>query len=397
MVKWNQFNMSCIVFSCIILFSCRDETRTVRSSYKFITPEYGNITINIANDTIAFPLKENVYNTIKSFNVFNQNGIEYISFYDQRSETINIYDFQKRLLVKNISIKDCFKKRRLFKTTAYIINFDSIFINNITSLYLLDSSGTIRESVDFLKRPKNAWAVFENSNPLIVKNNKAFAAVRPNVDESSFRALRKWKVLYSFDLENKKAVLHYNLPNIYHKNLYGYQFLDFSYCHNNRGNFVFSFPADTNIYETNLDDYHIAYFAKSRFQVGDIKPVKKEEIKQDQGHKQYKLRDSYGAIFFDPFRKRYFRQAKQKISVADYEAKKLERKQSVIVFNEDLKIIGESEITNDFAFSTIIFTSNGNMYARINPRDEYALNFVRLEYKEQGNKMHLAKVDNDIK
>jgi hypothetical protein len=192
--------------------------------------------------------------------------------------------------------------------------------------------------------------------------------------------------------------LYYHLPELYQNNLYGFNFLNYNYCYNNHGRFVFSFPADTNIYETDLAGCHVAYYAKSRFHSGNITPVSKEELQgNDAGYKQYKLRDSYGPVYFDPFRKRYLRLAKQKISAADYTNKKLERKESVIVFNENFKIIGELEITDDFAFSTLFFTSNGDMYARVKPGDEYALHFVRLEYKEDPNKpSQLTKVETNL-
>jgi hypothetical protein len=179
--------------------------------------------------------------------------------------------------------------------------------------------------------------------------------------------------------------LYYQLPEIYQENLYGYSFLDYSYCHNDRGNFVFSFAADTNIYETNLKDYHVAYYGKSRFQAGPIKPVTKEDLRRDDSYKLYALRDSYGPIFYDPYKKRYLRQAKQKITEADFLAKNTSKKRTVIIFNEQFKIIGESETDDQFSFSSIFFTESGGIYARVNPGDEHALHFARLVYEEGEN------------
>ena len=173
------------------------------------------------------------------------------------------------------------------------------------------------------------------------------------------------------------------MPSLYRENLYGYSFLEYSSCVNDQGNFVFSFPADTNIYETNLTGLNNAYFAKSRFQTSTIASVAQSTIDSGQGRKEYYLRDSYGTIYYDPHHKRYLRFAKQKIRESDYLANKKERKRSVIIFNEDFKIIGESAVADSLGFKTIFITPKGSIYIRTNAGDEQALHFVRLEYSDK--------------
>lgn len=347
-----------------------------------MTPQYEGMHLTPVTDTISFMLADRTYNSIKSFNLFSQNGVEYISFYDERSQSINIYRFSTHQLEKKIRLTKYIKKKNLFKTTVYCQNYDSIFINNLSTLYLVDSSGLIKKKVEFLKKPGNAWAIFENVNPLVLKNGHVFAAVRPYVDEKELNDLRKWKVIYDFDLNKGTASLLYHLPLMYQNDLYGHNFLNYNFCYNNRGKFVFSFPADSSVYETDLIDSQFVYYAKSQFQKSVIAPVNVDDLKgDDHGFKEYKLRDSYGAILFDPYKKRYLRLARQKINEKDFNEKKLVGNETVIIFNEDLKIIGESKITKDILFNTILFTPEGKVYARIKPRDEYALYFVRLDYK----------------
>jgi hypothetical protein len=173
---------------------------------------------------------------------------------------------------------------------------------------------------------------------------------------------------------------------MYQYSLYGDHFLDYNFCLNNKENFVFSFPADTNIYESNLSDYHVAYYAKSLFQQKPITPLTIADLKEDEiKFKQYKIREAYGSIFFDPFKKRYLRLAKQKIDEADYDAKNRDRKQSIIIFDENFRIIAESEVPTNLAFNTLIFSSTGSMYIRVNSSDENALHFARLAYIEKND------------
>jgi hypothetical protein len=364
-------------------YSCQYDTQSLKSRYKYMAPQYEGIHLMPVADTISFMLADRTYNSIKSFNLFSQHGVEYISFYDERSRSINIYRFSTRQLEKKIHLTKFIKKKNLYKTTVYCQNYDSIFINNLSSLYLVDSSGVIKKTIEFLKKPDNAWAIFENDNPLVLKNGHLIAAVRPYVDDKALNELRKWKVMYDFDLNKGTASLLYHLPLMYQNDFYGHNFLNYNFCYNNRGNFVFSFPADSAVYETDLIDSQVVYFAKSQFQKSTITPVSIDDLKGDDiGFKEYKLRDSYGSILFDPYKKRYLRLAKQKISERDFNEKKLVGNETVIIFNEDLKIIGESEMTKDILFNSILFTPDGKMYARIKPKDEYALYFVRLDYKE---------------
>lgn len=369
------------LLSLLLILSCQEKSHVVDNRFVYTMPEYDKVQLKSTTDTVSFALNDYTYNDIRSFNMFNQEGIEYISFYDRRSESISIYHFKSRSLVKNLSIKTCLRDHDLYKTSAYVKQFDSIYITNNNTLYLVDSLGKIKKEIDFLIKPFRTKAFFDNPSSPVFIGTRLYARVRPGVDEKSLSDIKKWRVLYEFDLKTNKASLHYNMPELYQTNFYGYKFLDYSYCYSDHGTFVFSFPADTNIYESDLADHHIAYNAKSQFQHEEIKSVSKRSILQNEGSKEYALRDSYGAVYFDPYRKYYLRLAKQKISEKEYKTKIAKRKQSVIILNEYFKIIGETEIQNDFSFNSIMFTSSGDMYARIKANDEYALHFIRLTYE----------------
>jgi hypothetical protein len=372
-----------LLFFCLFSSGCKTKTETTDAKYSYISPDYNLVRLHVLPDTLTYQLNEQTYNAVKSFNIFSHNDIDFISFYDDRSASINIYNFHSRVLAKKISIKDCFHGRKLYKTTVYTKNFDSIFITNKATLFLMDSSGNFKKSIDFLENPPYAWAHFGNTAPVVFKDDLVLAGVRPYVKDKSLKALKDWKVLYGFNLQNDKAILYYHLPSIYQNNLFGYQFLDYSYCYNSKGNFVFSFPADSNVYETNLRDYHIAYFARSRFQDQPIQPVPKEDLSNSENaFRSYLLRDSYGPIYFDPYAKRYLRVAKKRISKADYDSKNRRKKQRLLIFNDFFKIIGESEIDNSILLGSLFFTTDGKIYARINAEDEYALHFVRITYSD---------------
>jgi hypothetical protein len=364
------------------LLSCADEDFNLLPNHKSLKPQYDLTKLHATTDTIHFRLNDTTYNSVKSFNVFTENNKNYISFYDERSQSVVIYDLQSKELIKTILLRNTFKNNKFYKTTVYVKGFDSIFVNNFQTLYLLDKMGQIKRSIHFLEDQGFAWGIFSNTNPLVVTKNMAFATVRPYVKETSHKSLKKWKVLYKFNLKEEKATLLYHYPKQLQENLYGHRLLDYSYCFNNDGRFVFSFPADTSIYETDLVNYHVSYFAKSQLQDHSIQPVSKEDLEKDKGFVNYLYRDSYGAIYFDVHSKRYLRAAYSKINEKEYETKEWRKKQRLIIFDEKFKIIGESPVSDDISLNTIFFSGNGDIYARILPKDENALYFIRLEYSE---------------
>ena len=363
----------------ILLFNCRETSQPAASILIHITPTYGNIRLVSQPDTLHFRLGENTYNKIKSFNYFVHKDRSFMSFYDHRTESVAIYDFHSLQPVKKIRLKKSLKDRRFYKTSVYTQNFDSIYVTNLDTLYLLDSSGRIKQNIPFLGDIE-AMAFFETPVPVVKQNNIIYMGVRAFVKETSLSDIRAWKVLCGFNLESKTPKLHYQLPAVYRKGLYGRRFLEYSYCYNDKGHFVFSFSADTNIYETNLTDYHVGFYAKSRLQNSAIEPVSKKALENDEGGKEYTLRDSYGPIYYDPYKKRYLRIARQKVSKTVYESKNFQRTNSLIVLDEHFKIIGEFLFNNDFSLNTIFFTPNGDIYARVNEKDENALHFVRLAW-----------------
>ncbi|WP_315816505.1 DUF4221 family protein [Paraflavitalea speifideaquila] len=227
-------------------------------------------------------------------------------FFDKRTISLNIYDFKTQKLANTIRLQ-----RKFAKGFTYVVNYDSIFVINEKRMVLMDSARVIKDSIDLFEAP-NAKAIINNETPAILRNNTLYTGIQPISMESSLKAQQRWNVIGGFDLTNGTQKLYYQLPSLYRENLYGYSFLEYSYCVNDRGNFVFSFPADTNIYETNLSDLNNAYYAKSKFQSGTILPVSQNTIDSGESRREYYLRDAYGTIYYDPHQKRYLRFAKQK-------------------------------------------------------------------------------------
>lgn len=375
-------------FLLVCLFSLSCEQRKT-PLFRYQPPEYNNLQILPTKDTIRFALDENTYNNIRAFNCFVDKGKEYVSFYDKVSLSVNIYEVSSKRFIKRVSLKQSLPGRPLEKrTSVYCKNLDSLFVINNIFLYLLDNKGILRDSVVFDAGPILAFPGFDKKKPPVFRGTALYLGAVPYLSTSKKRELRKWENLYTVDLTTKKTKLTYPLPDVYMDSIYSSYFIENSYCVNDKGRFVFSFAADTNIYETDLNDYNMAYYGKSHLQNSAITGIRPGEIKEpDDLLKSYLIRYSYDAIYYDLFNKRYLRIAEQKISDEDYRSNNRDKNKSVIIFNDAFKIVGETNIDSTLSWNTVFFTKNGDCYVRTNANDEQAINFVRMEYIEGTRKL----------
>ncbi|WP_295122941.1 DUF4221 family protein [uncultured Chitinophaga sp.] len=365
----------------ICFFACRPKTQTGTSNYVYLPPDYSQESILLTNDTIHFLLDSNTYNKITSQNIFYSKNTAYMAIYDELSESLNIYSFTSQTLKKRLVVKDLLPTKQKRKINAYVVNFDSILVINNKTLYLMDSSGHIKSSIKAPKTMPDAWVDIENTTPPLIKNGHIYTTISPFVKQTSFEDLTKWKVICDFDLKSKKVNLLYNLPEIYHQNLYGYHFLEYSHCINTKGNLVFSFPADTTIYETDLNQLNNAYYGKSRFQTRQIAPVDRDSIEKfDVGFKEYLRRDSYSSIYYDAYHHRYLRIVRSGMDPQLY-INETPRSQRLIIFNEQFKIVGESPIDASVKLKMLFVGPDGHLYARVKTRDETAINYIKMSYQ----------------
>ncbi|MCF6402118.1 DUF4221 domain-containing protein [Chitinophaga filiformis] len=378
---------------CLLFIGCGERKEVAKAVYKYTDPVYGDLGLKPVGDTLHFTLDEHTSQRIDALNLFNDHSNVYMSFYDRGSKSLNIYDFYSGKLIKNVSLRTWIKSGKLDKASIFVKCFDSIYVTTLSSLYLLDSAGVVKGRLespeDISRRP-----YVTSTSPVVFKDSLVYMCIKPSIDDKSLKAQREWSPLYEIDLKNKKKTPYYSLPEVYQNNLLGYSFVDYGYCVNNKGNFVFSFAADPNLYETNLTDYHVAYFGRSKFQKEDIEPVSKEQLRKEDGYKVYSLRDSYGEVLFDPHRKRYLRLAKQKMTEADFDSKKGRKKRSVMVFDENFKIIGETMLGEGISFSFLLFLNDGSIYTRTKYEDKKALHFVRLAYTDDNTQMPLTHMSN---
>lgn len=381
-----------VQLSVLILFVLLTQCKSTlnKTEITYIPPSYDSLKFTPSSDTIQFILAPGATTSINNCNYFSNKGSEYISFYDKIFKSVSIYKFPSAELVSVLPLKKWITEINLDKSSLYIKNFDSILLCTRSKIILMDSSSLVKKTIDIPPSPIRVPKI-DNETPPVFKNDTLYVNIVPSIDETSLSAHRSWRLLFGLNLKNNEQTVLYHLPKLYSQNIYGYPFLEYSYCMNDKGKFVFSFPADTNVYETDLAGFNKGYFAKSQFQFSPIAPITKEAIKNDKSFEEYSLRDSYGAIFFDPVNKRYFRMAKQKMKQDALRARERIRVRSIIIMDEAFKVIGEGFFPVNCEFNSVFFSRDGSMYARYLGQQDNRLRLVKIQYSINTDQIQIAR------
>lgn len=374
------------IFIIINISKCIWIADRIAEKHVEIKPDYDDVKIHSTRDTMIFPLEQNILPTSIAFNYCEINGMQYISFTDNMTQTINVYDFQNRRLVSQIEMGKIPNVGGGTKKSAHVKNFDSIYVSNIYQLYQIGVDGNVKNVFDLRDENLTVTSQIAVSNviPPIFVDDRLYLAAYPNLFDSKLTDMKKWRVLCRINLKTGSHSFVYPLPKIYEKNLYGAPFLMPYYCYNKKKQFVFSFGADSDIYVTDLDSYNISYKGGSRFLSKVIEPViNPRELMSGEGTtKAFLKRDSYGPIYYDSYRKRYLRVAERRIGTQALISKDWKKEHSLIILDENFKIIGESLIDKELNLYTLFISPQG-VFARTDAQlDENNLYFVRLDYSQ---------------
>ena len=318
------------------------------------------------------------------------NEKNYLILTNDLNSTVIILDFDDRAIIKKVHFNRSGNNRiGKGEMSSYLKNFDSLYVFCSYSFFLSDTCGNIKYTTDlysyyYTNKNQSITAItyFHPPMPPVFDKNFLYVGAYPDLASNNLEDIKRWPVIYKVDLKNNSYSLLYHLPKLYTRKLYGQLLVTSYYCYNQRNKFVFSFPADKNIYETSLNDSVTSYYGKSNLLASEVESASKKEISTgEEASKFYLAHDCYGPIFYDPYRKRYLRIAERGITKEQLINKQWHKEHSIIIFDEHFKIIGESIINKYVNLNTLFFTPEG-IFARLDGLngDENKLWFVKLEY-----------------
>lgn len=306
------------------------------------------------------------------FDVFEDKDKEWLVFQSEKP-SIKFYDISKENLEFDITFDQIGPDGVGSINGFHVKSLDSIYLLNVAEMriFLINNLGKVLNEF-YLLKPNNKYPDGSRSSPTIISgspainyNNILHFAARPDTGPTSEETYRSGNVEFAIDPTNGNYDLKFNYPKIYTIKNYGNFWGKIFRVKTEDNRIAYSFAADPNIYVTDYK-YTEAFNAETAI---FNKPIPYKDISQMR--KNNLLSTMYGGIFYDKYRRLYYRIVTGGIEEFSenhvfreiYDAKPI----SIIILDEEFKKIGETLLPSKahdplgaFVGKEGLFISNSN-------------------------------------
>lgn len=279
----------------------------------------------------------------------------YYCFLNKLDNSIYVYDYNNTNFAFKIKLAKEGANGVKEIDSFYIQSLDSIFVHSYygQKIHIVNKEAERLESYSLISDNFPASVMPTSTiNPITLHSNKILmngvGISRPYDVQKSAESLEN--PIMVVDLDNKQISGAFHFPSLYSEGAYGTMFHDFYVSYQaQKSRFIYSFPIDDYIYETDLAGYEKKHLAKSDFKTQPTKPMFTDSAtpipKYEEKQKYYLTTLAYKGIFTDSQRGFLFRVAELPITDTDYNLqdpiKSKTKKISIIILNDDFNKIGE--------------------------------------------------------
>jgi hypothetical protein len=362
-----------IIFSTLLYSSCQESGEKVSGGKNYRL---------VLSDSLLLEADSTTNYFSSCINTFKENGREKLAYLSETDNSINIYDIESRKAEKKLVLeKEGVNGVGEGRITMHYINADSIIIAaGDYSWFVMNIQGQVKYKLNLYQKHQEkgglifAQGAIEGGTPAILRGKELWAAVYPYVSSNDIKALKNFPIIYKINLKDSSVSAPINLPaDIYTRGIYGVNFIGVSYAYNEATEeLALSYPADPRV-----EFYHLPTGRSRRvlavptsFGNGEIEPSKAKEMTGMEGFAFFTRVNSYSKIYYDPYRKLYYRFAEEAVDEARFEAKKFWKYKILMVFNEQMELIQEINFRNISIWPPMCFVGEKGFYAGISDNDE---------------------------
>ena len=325
---------------------------------------------------ITFPIDENTYYLSKSMFQFEEEGKEYLYFgnLEKKQHEIQIYDIEKQELYRRIPLEKegsngvpAISGIKPFGDSNVFIAFQ----NNVGLISLINGKGIVLKR--YAIRTNNGSFVYCGDgfsyfhNPSFCVDSIIYFV--HSLEKPSMRK-EEWKDLTMFTSLNLRngqlewSPIHY--PSIFDRNIKnpagGYRFTyDYNY---NQNTLVCSFTGyDSLMVTSNLKQIRW-YNGKSKY-LKNMRPKLEEAAEGIQALVKLTEKPQYHNIIYDKYRDVYYRFVELPYELSNNESPfgdPTGREFSIIIFDKDLNIIGETKFPGNKYLYKMSFVGKDGLY-----------------------------------
>lgn len=314
---------------------------------------------------IDFELDDKTLNwSINSQYVFNaKTKEESVYILDSKTFTINIFNLEGQNIEK-IKLEKNGPNGIGYCRGFFCKSKDSLYIISANlKVYLVSSQGRVYQTfnlMNYSKTPYPPYAWSENGADIFYSNETLYVPANPGV---SFRKKRKdffLKGLLNITLNLTDGNVKYQIPYpnrefLESKSFTGTVVTAKCVANEDTKELVYSFPGDSYVYRYgllgNLKGKHLL---KSEYIQGEVSEIPSSQIIGDPlSEAVYYLNNFfYGNLYYDSFRKRYYRLVKHKLNPEAIRkdlvnGRIIKDRYSMIIADQNLNPLGEVDLDND--------------------------------------------------
>jgi len=298
--------------------------------------------------------------------IFETEVQDFLVVENRNKPSIQFYDFKHNKITREVLLETEGPNGIGKSRGVFVKNFDSLYVLSPFhySIYLINNEGKVLDKYQWLNSTaeikSSSMAGIYSTSPAILLEDQLHIFAVPETGYKKKVTFESGNVNLTLNLRSKEVSLNYNYPETYRKRMFGNLFLKIDRTKTATNNILYSFGADNLIYETNYHDINRSYFAGSSY-FDEAIPLQNLDNADD--HQM--LTGYYSGIKYDRYRKLYYRLAVHPIDLVNVQNQRnhLKDKQlSVIVLDENFKIVGETLLPTKRHLYTTWFVGEAGLY-----------------------------------